>query len=255
MLVAEPRVSVVMPVYGRPSLALEAVASIVQQTVAVELIVVDDGSAEDMTAVWRAVECAGGIYVQRPHEGIARARNAGAALASRQWLAFVDSDDVLLPNKLRAQVSAVEAAKAAWGFCGYEVTDRAGGRRAEQRLRRLEDRFWLHACPFGATALLLDRLHFHEVGGFDTSFEVCEDWDLIVRLGASGAPAAVAEPLYAYRLDCGNITASNDEMWYRGWRQLCDKHGIRPSLMSYPGIGMSWDATRRFERFCRMRAA
>jgi glycosyltransferase involved in cell wall biosynthesis len=105
---SEPTLSVVIPTFNRGHYVPEAVDSIVTQGVdAVQTIVVDDGSTDDTASVisryGRKVN-----YVRQRHQGAAAARNAGVALATGQFISFLDSDDVWLPGKTKAELAIFE---------------------------------------------------------------------------------------------------------------------------------------------------
>jgi glycosyltransferase involved in cell wall biosynthesis len=103
------RVSAVVPLYNRTALARETIDSVLAQTFEdLELIAVDDGSAEDVpTILGSLLACL--RLVRRDHGGIAAARNTGLAASRGEMVAFLDSDDVWLPQKLERQVALLEA--------------------------------------------------------------------------------------------------------------------------------------------------
>src|SRR5688500_16163655 len=123
-----PAVSAVIPTYNRLPLLMQAVESVRAQTFGDwELVVADDGSTDGSA---EAVEGLGDprIRVLRlPHTGNAGAvRNAGVAASGGEWLAFLDSDDVWLPQRLELQLAAVRDANVQWSYAGAELMDSAG---------------------------------------------------------------------------------------------------------------------------------
>ena len=97
-------VSVIIPTFNRSRLVAEAVASaLAQEAVALEVIVVDDGSEDDTPTVLTSL----GVAVRpvfQAHAGVSAARNTGIRMARGEWLAFLDSDDLWLPQKLQKQL-------------------------------------------------------------------------------------------------------------------------------------------------------
>ncbi|HET7463262.1 MAG TPA: glycosyltransferase [Longimicrobium sp.] len=192
-----PLVTVVIPTWNRLPLLRQAVASVLAQTwPAWELVVADDGS-DDGTAAWIAelgdprITC-----LSAAREGhVGRVRNRGAAAGSGPLIAFLDSDDVWLPEKLEAQVAALRDAGAEWSFTGYELMD-ADGRTVPFRAGSGEARSgWiardLLAGEIGVdiSTLLVTRGLFERVGGFseDPRLTARGDHELVLRL-AVGAP-------------------------------------------------------------------
>jgi glycosyltransferase involved in cell wall biosynthesis len=235
-MASNPSVSIVIPVFERASLALEAVRSAAAQIgVRAEVIVVDDGSTSDMSELRNAVARMGGRTLRTDHRGPAHARNVGIAAACGELVAFLDSDDLFYDSKLITQAGSLQHSGAAWSCCGYD-TVAADGTTVETTLLDEVDEtsFWNYSCPFGATAVVARRDALIAIGGFDESFDVCEDWDLLIRLGARFRPSVVRRSLYAYRTGCGNITSTQAERWFAGWNRLEEKHGVRFSIAAYP---------------------
>src|SRR5215204_696893 len=103
-------VSVIMPAYNAGRYIAESVRSVQAQTFGGwELVVVDDGSADDTGEVVRRFAAADARvrYVRRPNGGQAAARNTGLAEARAPFVAFLDADDLWLPEKLEAQLAVM----------------------------------------------------------------------------------------------------------------------------------------------------
>ena len=106
-----PRVSVVVPTYNRADLLPQAIDSVLRQAfVSFELLVVDDGSTDDTDRVVARFEDDRILYLRQPHSGLpAVARNTGMRRARGEFIAFLDSDDLWLPEKLACQVEQMDA--------------------------------------------------------------------------------------------------------------------------------------------------
>lgn len=122
----EGLVTVVIPAYNRSALIGRAVASCMAQTYAhLEVVVVDDGSSDDTPAVLAALEAKYGNErlrtVRQENRGSASARNRGMDMARGEFLQFLDSDDVLSPEKFAIQVGALRSdPEAEVAVCDYE---------------------------------------------------------------------------------------------------------------------------------------
>ena len=196
-------VSVIIPTHNRRALVCEAIASIqAQRAVACEIVVVDDGSTDDTAAALQA--SAPHIrYVRRVRRGVAAARNAGVRCATGEWLAFLDSDDLWRPDKLARQLAYHASRPELRASQTGEVWIRNGVRVNPCRHHRKPDgdifAASLPRCVVSPSAVLLRRELFDELGGFDETLDVCEDYDLWLRLGVRNAVGLLDEPLVVKR--------------------------------------------------------
>jgi GT2 family glycosyltransferase len=197
-----PRVSVVLPTYNRATLVGRAIRSALAQTVAdLELIVVDDGSADRTEAVLREVRDPRLRVLRLPgNRGVSRARNAGIDLARAPWVAFLDSDDEWRPAMLERQLARAAADPAIGAvYCRYHRHDHVTGRRATPALPLHEgdvlDRL-LEGWRFVTSVAMVRRQALLDAGGFAPDLDAQEDYDMWLRLAARGLRfAAVAEAL------------------------------------------------------------
>jgi GT2 family glycosyltransferase len=185
-----PEVSVVIPTYNRRAMAREAVRSVLAQRGAhFELIVVDDGStdgtAEDLVRL--GDECGGALRVEGiENRGAAAARNHGLALANAPLVAFLDSDDIWMPDKLECQLDFMRA----YPECEISQCQERwirGGRRVNPGRRhhkRGGDIFLdsLRTCLVSTSAVMMRTGLFRALGGFDETMRACEDYDLWLRV-------------------------------------------------------------------------
>ncbi len=199
-----PLVSVVIPTFDRAGPVFAAVHSVLSQTyVALELLVVDDGSTDDTAARLGAIRDPRLHVLRQPNGGVARARNRGIAAAQGAYIAFLDSDDVWLPGKLAAQVATMQAAGPRTGFCHTGLEVRRGGTVVERRMPRIAGACLpalLLSNPVHAptTTGLVRRDVFDAVGGFDPALPAIEDWEWLQRVARLYDIAAVPEVLAVY---------------------------------------------------------
>jgi len=209
-------VSVIIPTYEGAETLPRAIESVLDQTFAdLELLVVDDGSTDDTREVVLDYVAADDRVAYVPHEvnrGASAARNTGIEHASGEFVAFLDSDDEWLPEKLDAQVSRLRECSAEWigVYCDafFDLTGRSAGlrerlgwflsQRRQPSTREagreliaeiLSDRLHTHA----GSSLLVRRSSAEAVDGFDESFDRFQDPEFLIRLLERGKLACVPE--------------------------------------------------------------
>lgn len=176
---------------------LDAIGSVLaQREVALELIIVDDGSTDGtwedlhrgkLAEVIAAAPCNCRVVIERtPQRGPAAARNRGAALARSDYLAFLDSDDLWAPQKVVRQLAYMQAYPQIPLSQTQECWIR-NGRRVNPGIRHLKragDIFQpsLRTCLVSPSAVMMRARLFHEMGGFDEELQACEDYDLWLRI-------------------------------------------------------------------------
>lgn len=211
-----PQVSVVIPTHDRRALLMLTLQTALwQQDVELEVIVVDDGSTDDTS------ESVAGIGDRRVrslrHEtpqGVSTARNHGIDAARGAWIAFLDDDDLWAPNKLAAQLEAAAASQATWCYTGAVKVDKRqrilGGTPPDPPTTVMARLPSLNLVPGGCSGVIVTREALASAGGFDARLVNLADWDLWVRLGRTGRPAWVPDPLVGYRLHQGQASLDVD---------------------------------------------
>jgi glycosyltransferase involved in cell wall biosynthesis len=199
-----PVYACIIPTFNRPAWTVEAVESVLAQTLGdFECIVVDDGSTDDTADRIVAVGDPRVRLVRQPHRGVAAARNHGVAMSSSPWLAFLDSDDRWLPRKMERQMAFVAANTALRISQTDELWIRRGVRVNPMKKHRKSggDLFArsLELCVISPSAVLVARSLFDEIGGFDEDFPVCEDYDLWLRITCREVVGFLPEPLVVKR--------------------------------------------------------
>jgi glycosyltransferase involved in cell wall biosynthesis len=198
-----PLVSVIIPTYNRSSLLLEAVDSVFKQTFQdFELIVIDDGSI-DGTA--KALEPYQDRFVScfQNNQGVSAARNRGIRKAGGQWIAFLDSDDLWLPEKLEIQTRFFSQNSEAL-ICQTEEIWIRNGRRVNPRKKHQKCSGNIFApslrlCLVSPSAVMIKKDLFEQVGFFDETLPACEDYDLWLRISAQFPVFLIEQPLVVKR--------------------------------------------------------
>ena len=181
-------VSVIIPTYNRKYLLKRALHSASSQTfVPQEIIVVDDGSS-DGTKDWVLERFPCVRYICQDNSGVSSARNRGIREAKGSWIAFLDSDDEWMPDKLEKQEIAINDSKEAWLCHTNEIWIRNGVRVNQMKKHQKYggDVFenCLDICRISPSSALIKKEVFEMVGLFDESLKVCEDYDLWLRITA-----------------------------------------------------------------------
>lgn len=196
-------VSVIIPTFDRRSMVGDAVESVLKQSHSrYELIVVDDGSQDG--TVERLQRYGSRITVlSQPHRGVAAARNSGARWSGGGYLAFLDSDDLWHPNKLETQISVMNRNPSVQ-ICQTEEIWVRNGVRVNPKKRHHKPsgdifRASLDLCLVSPSAVMMTRELFMRLGGFDETFDVCEDYDLWLRIAVDTPVLLIPEPLVVKR--------------------------------------------------------
>ena len=178
-------ISVVIPSYNRYEFLKRALNSVYAQIhLPNEIIVIDDGSTDNTTHIQKDFPNIKYIYQQ--NSGVSSARNLGIKKSSCEWIAFLDSDDTWHENKLQEQVFfhrenpniLMSYTDEIWIRDAQEV-------KIPKKFRKFGGNIFnecLSHCIIAPSASLLHRSLFGEVGVFDESLEVCEDYDLWLRI-------------------------------------------------------------------------
>ena len=193
-------VSVIITTYNRRRFLREAALSVLEQDYKDrELIVVDDGS---MDGSQDEVEGLPLTYIRKDNGGISSARNKGIAAARGEYIAFLDVDDLWKKNKLSTQTSHM--AEQGYALSYTEEVWIRNGERLNQKLRHKKYSGWifercLPLCIISPSSAVIRREVFDDVGLFDESLPVCEDYDMWLRVTARYPVLFIEKPLIIKR--------------------------------------------------------
>ena len=184
-----PDVSVIIPVYNRAAMVKDALKSVLSQTLTdIELIVVDDGSTDDTLEVLGSFSDPRLKVLSGKRKGVAAARNRAAMVSEGRYLAFLDSDDLWLPEKLEMQLPFHQKNKNMPLSHTDEIWIRNGKRVNQMKKHEKKGgRIFEHClpmCRISPSAAIIEREYFLSIGGFDAKFCVCEDYELWLRVSA-----------------------------------------------------------------------
>ena len=194
-----PLVSVVLTTYNRKNLLRRALRSVYGQThVPHEIIVCDDGST-DGTQQELAPEYPSLVWLRQENKGVASARNLGIRHSRGTWIALLDSDDEWKPEKLELQLECMKRNPRSRACHTDEEWIRNGNQVIPPKFldKSPKDLFArsLRRCLICPSSALIQRDIFSEIGLFDESLPVCEDYDFWLRLLLLTEPALVDQKL------------------------------------------------------------
>lgn len=176
-----------------------------------------DASANNHSTSWR-------ILRQPRNMGPSAARNCGVEEAKGEWIAFLDSDDACLPDRIETQSTAVAEHPDGCLFCGgkigfgqqYHVT---GPRTAARKVELIE---FVSGNPVGTSTVLVKKAAFFEVGGFDPRFRYAEDYDLWMRIAAQHPIYLLDVPFVRYR-ERRESLSMDDQKFLPGAMRVLDR--------------------------------
>jgi glycosyltransferase involved in cell wall biosynthesis len=191
-----PTVSVIIPVYNGEKYLAEALESVLAQTHPIhEIIVVDDGSTDGSAAI---AACYSPLVrvITTAHVGPPIARNHGADAATGEWLAFLDADDLWLPEKLQQQLAAAFKAGVSIAFGG--VTHFLSPELDAATRQRIYCPLGLEHGPMPSNFLVQQEI-FAALDGFDPRWRMGELLDWYTRAGDAGYRAVTIPDLVLRR--------------------------------------------------------
>jgi glycosyl transferase family 2 len=207
-----PDVSVILPVYNREQSVARAIRSVLAQSTPIELIVVNDGSTDSTRDV---LDSFGSqiTVVEQPHAGAYAARNRGLRHANGELIAFIDSDDVWLPDRLAMQMPLMERKEVGLVFGdvvhvrpGYERKRVTSFQLAPPRRGRVAAQFaWCNFVP--TLAVLVRRSCIDEAGGFAEDVALSCDYLMWFRVALRHELDFVDRVVAEYTLSADSISA------------------------------------------------
>ena len=225
-----PTVSIVTPVHNGAAYVRETIASVQAQTwEAWELLVIDDASEDDSAEI---VECLASddsrirlLRLER-NGGAAVARNAGIRCAQGRYIAFLDSDDWWVPQKLEKQIRFMEEAQCGFSFTGFQRVDEAGGEIALFGVpERVSYRELLKTNYIGCSTVIYDSAAFGKVEM--PLIRKRQDYGLWLRLlKQTDYACGINDVLVQYRVRSGSVSSNKAITSLFTWRVYRELEGL-----------------------------
>ena len=192
-------ISVVIPTFNRLIYLERAIKSVLNQTISVnEIIIVDDGS-DDGTSEFIHSNYPNLKYIFQSNSGVSAARNTGIKAASSNWIAFLDSDDAWVTNKIQKQITELEL-NPEMNFChSNEIWIRNGKEIKQKNTHKKFGGFifdkCLDKCRISPSTVICRKSLLIKLNGFDEDLAICEDYDLWLRITSNNPVIYIEKPL------------------------------------------------------------
>jgi glycosyltransferase involved in cell wall biosynthesis len=229
-----PKVSVIIPAYNQACYLKEALQSVIEQSFEdFEAVVVDDGSTDNTSEIAHSFTDPRVRYIYQENRGLSGARNTGIRASEGVFIAYLDSDDMFLPEKLRLQVAEFEKNPQLGFVAGQAVPIDEEGRRIGQIYKRAipdEPAELLLGNPLHVGSVMVRRQCQERAGFFDETLRSYEDWDMWLRLVRLDCKAGwIPEPVSLYRFHTSQMTRNSEQMT-RATFSVLDKTFAAPGL-------------------------
>ena len=241
------KVSVIIPAYNAEKYISEAIESVLAQTYPVhEIIVVDDGSTDKTReivysyCVERRAYCGDAIrnthhairYIYQPNRGPGAARNTGIKAATGEYIAFLDSDDRWIPEKLEKQIAVLDGNDDIALVCTgrFRIDEKTGTKTVDCKGQRLSRDNYLDLWKNGnfiiTSSVIVRRECFDRVGLFDDAKYIitAEDCDMLLRILAKYRLEYIQKPLIEYRVREKGLCRSDVSKTYQSVAYFIQKH-------------------------------
>jgi len=226
-----PRVSIIIPTYNREKLILQALDSIFKQTFQdFEILVIDDASTDRTEQIIKDLNHSQIEYYKlKENSGQCIARNYGIKRAKGEFIAFLDSDDIWMPEKLDKQIKCFEKGPDRLGgiYCysyqKYMISDETVLKDSGYFRGDIHDQFMRGFCPPTPSLFLVKKSALDSVNGFDEELVTFVDLDLWMRLSEKHDFDFVEEPLIVKYEQIGDQYVNNFEKRYKGYSLFFNK--------------------------------
>jgi glycosyltransferase involved in cell wall biosynthesis len=211
-----PLVSIIIPAYNASGWIVETILSVLDQDYDnIEIIVINDGSTDDtenlVSNFGDKVKC-----INKKNGGQSSARNVGINLAKGKYIAFLDSDDLWIKNKLKVQIEFLESSGLKWIYSdaiAFESKSKNVLFKFSEKSKHYEGDILIklfYSCFIPMPTVIIHHSVFSTVGLFNEKEEMRnrEDWEMWLRIAALYPIALITMPLAFYRIHDTSVTGS-----------------------------------------------
>lgn len=204
-----PLISIIIPTYNRKNLVLDAINSAIQQEPKnYEVIVVDDGSSDGTPEYLESLNLPIKI-IGKENGGVSSARNAGIKAAQGKYIAFLDSDDLWLPDILKSQVEYLEIHPNIPLVYVDQHIDLKGKRidltrftlkkHTHEHMSKFDLPGFAQSPPIHISSIMVRKSIFYELGFFNEDLKIHEDTDMWNRISEKYELGYIEKPLAVFR--------------------------------------------------------
>lgn len=228
-------VSVIMPVFNRENLVRDSLDSILNQSYGqVEIVLVNDGSTDNTLAVLREYEekyQGQVIVVDQENQGPVKSRNNAIPYSNGEYIAFLDSDDLWVPDKLEKQIPLF-VGDVGLVYSAINIVNEHGEvvdtEYCEEEVRGDIYLYLLVKNRMTASSVVVLREAMDKVGHFDGSFSSAENWECWLRISKYYTADYINEPLVKYMRHSGNLSGDRVLM-INGIKKMLNKYAVSES--------------------------
>jgi len=200
---SEPKISVIIPTYNQSECLKEAIESVLNQTYKnIEIIVIDDGSTDNTLGVVGSFDNKI-VCIQQKNKGASSARNIGIKKANGEYLAFLDSDDMWIKNKLEKQIDFIKK-NPEIGLLGtgcYQMINigKVIHKKIFPNKNEILQKDLIKYNPFIQSSVMVKKDVFNHIDLYDEKFKESEDYDLWLRIAQKYKVANLEQALVTKR--------------------------------------------------------
>ena len=230
------KISVVIPFYNRISLLKEAIGSVLSQTHSnIELILVDDGSTENIDEIKKIIATDKRIrYIYQENKGVSEARNLGVRTSEGDYIAFLDSDDLFLPNKLSEQLKFMIYNEYDFSHTSYNRIESDGKFINTVDIGHFSGKVFprIMSCCGIATPTVMLKSEIAKEYPFNVEFKIGEDVCLWIDIAYNYNLGGIIKPYTNVRI--GQATTSiNIEKQRLGFLNILNHIFDHPEYLNY----------------------
>lgn len=242
------KVSVVIPTYNREKEIMKCLESVINQTYPpYEVIVVDDGSSDNTIQKIEELNCSKVRILRQNHRGAQAARNYGIKEAKGNYIAFLDSDDERLLDKLEKQIPYLRGRKNIVVYCDcYEVNRRKGqvrSRIAQGGNGNVYKEMLMNSGPM-LQGMICSKKALMDIGLLDENVPAHQEWETAIRLSKNNKFVHINEPLFKWNWHDGETISKDTTRGIKGHAYIVEKfkleilkcYGLQGLKKQYEGL-------------------